>query len=293
MKARSIWGDAMLASAGGCRCGADRPARVEAGDPSAAEVASDAVVLVGARGAVETRRRGGWSAAAVGERLAADDAVRARAGSATVAIGAGAQVTLEPSSEVSLGAFSGDRARLRLQRGRLRASVRGDLTLEVESAGSSALAAAERGAFAIFNDGHGHVAVATRAGEVRLTSRGGAVTLGAGERASVGADAAPARREVPESVYLKVSWPEEKTTRRTEVRVAGEAAPSARVEVNGELVAVAADGSFEARVELADGDNRLEVRATDLHDRTAVQASSVVVRRRAPAVEAESEGPWE
>jgi hypothetical protein len=285
---------AVVMAAGACEC--DKRELADAGDVGVQpEFGVNDVVLVQAAGHVETRRSGEWGEAQVGQRLSTDDAVRARAGGAAkVAIGAGAEVAVGSRSEVSFGEVAGGRARVKLERGRMRADLSGDdLVLQVQSAGSPAVAEAKRGSFAVFTDGHGRVAVATRAGEVKLESSGGAVTIAAGEEAAVVGDAQPAKEVVPESVYLKVRWPEQRMTRETEVAVRGQADSSSHVEVNGQVVVVAEDGTFEAQVKLEDGRNRVEVRATDLHERTATEETSVVVRRRAPTVKAKSEGIWE
>ena len=95
----------------------------------------------------------------------------------------------------------------------------------------------------VYREGDGGEAVASRAGEVMLKSSGGEVTVAAGEQAEVADDAEPEKSTVPESVYLKVRWPEERMTRETVASVRGEADPTSQVEVNGQVVAVAADGN--------------------------------------------------
>jgi hypothetical protein len=145
----------------------------------------------------------------------------------------------------------------------------------------------------VFSDGSGGVAVATRTGEVRLRGGGGEVIVAPGERATVATNEAPEKEAIPDSVYLKVRWPEQRMTRDTEVLVRGAAEASARVDVNGVPVEVGPDGNFEARVALEEGRNDLRVQVIDLSERTATEESSVVVRRRAPRVKAESEGIWE
>jgi hypothetical protein len=273
--------------AGACDCDDKPPAPVAKAPP--------AIVVLEAKGEVETRRAGQWGEAQVGDRLSPRDAVRAGGwGNARVAIGDGGEVVVEPASEVTIGEMRGESARVRLERGRLRADLSGDeLLIEVESAGSDAIAAAKSGSFSVFSDGRGGVAVATRTGEVRLRGGGGEVIVAPGERATVEKNQAPEKEQVPDSVYLKVRWPEQRMTRDTEVTVRGAADASARVDVNGVPVEVGPDGSFEAQVPLKEGRNDLRVQVTDLSERTATDESSVVVRRHAPRVKAESEGIWE
>ncbi len=162
----------------------------------------------------------------------------------------------------------------------------------MESSGSSAVAEASTGSFAVFNDGKGLVAVVADAGEVKLTSGGGDTLLAAGEGARILGDAAAVREAVPRSVLLKVAWPEEKVTRVASVTLRGEAGPGAAVWVNGKEAQVAADGRFEAEVPLAPGVNSVSVTSMDRFGRTADVEETLRVDRRPPPVKAQHEG-WQ
>jgi hypothetical protein len=264
------------------------------GDPATSPPAATAAVLTESEGTVETGAGENWSGMSVGQKVAPDAAVRTATGSgATLSLHSGATLDVEGDSEVTFGDVSSKRARVRLERGRVGADLRqATAILEVETAGSSALAQARDGQFAVFNDGRGLVAVAAGAGEVELTSEGGRVVVGEGERATVENDAAPASAAVPPSVFLRVAWPTQRTRRRT-VAVSGQAAAGTVVRVNGRPATVGADGAFATAVALENGSNRVEVEATDMLGRTTKRAATVILNRRAPAVKAKNEGLWE
>jgi hypothetical protein len=244
--------------------------------------------LAAARGEVEVRRGGRWTQLGQGARLDKDDVIRTAPGAtATVVMGEDIEVQLQASSEVSLRDLSATASRVRLERGRLGASVTSDrVVLKVESSASSAVAEARRGRFAVYTDGKGLVAVTASAGEVKLHSSGGDALLGAGERATVVKDAAPQREAVPASVFLKVKWPEAETGARTVV-VRGRADVGSEVAVNGLPTEVAGDGTFTAAVTVGAGRTDLAVVATDLAGRSATARGAVVGKHTAPRIQVE------
>jgi hypothetical protein len=245
-------------------------------------------LLATARGEVEVKRGGRWTPLGAGGRLDRDDVIRTAAGAtATVSMGEDIEVRLQGSSEVSLRELTATASRVRLERGRLGASVASDkVVLKVESSASSAVAEARRGRFAVFTDGKGLVAVTATAGEVKLRSSGGDAVLGAGERALVVKDEAPRREAVPASVFLKVKWPEAAPNAK-QVVVRGRADVGAAVAINGQPAEVAPDGTFTATVAVARGRNDLEVVAVDLGGRSASARGAVQVQRTAPRIEVE------
>jgi hypothetical protein len=244
-------------------------------------------LLSAAKGEVEVKRGAAWQRLAAGSRLDRDDVIRTAGGSAATVSIEDIEVQLQASTEVSLRELTATASRVRLERGRLGASVASDrVVLKVESSGSSAVAEARRGRFAVFTDGKGLVAVTATAGEVKLASSGGDALLGAGERAVVVKDAAPHREAVPASVFLKVKWPEVATNAKAVV-VRGRADIGAAVAINGQPAEVGADGTFTATVAVARGPNDLEVVATDLGGRSAAARGVVQVQRSAPRIEVE------
>jgi len=251
------------------------------------------MVLTGGQGVIEVRRGDDWQVATPGQELALDDAVRTTAdGSAMLSVG-GAAVELGAGSEVSIRELTAELARLQLEHGRLAAEMPDEsLVVKVQSAGSSAVAEARKGRFAVFNDGRGLVAVASSAGDVRLSSEGGDVLLAAGERGSVVADSAPKKDEVPKAVLLKVSWPEQTLPRPREVVVRGRVEASTTVTINGTAVAVARDGEFETTVTAQRGSNPISITARDLLGKTATKKGSIKVSPGPPSATADTDGIW-
>jgi hypothetical protein len=240
-------------------------------------------------GSVEVRRGPAWVKLKPGERLEKDDAIRTAAGAtATVAVGEDVEFQVQASSEVTLRELTATASRVRLERGRVGASVTGGkVVLRVESAHSSAVAEARRGKFAVFTDGKGLVAVAATAGEVRLSSSGGDALLAAGEQGRVLGDGAPRREPVPASVYLKVRWPEPVPGDKVLV-VRGAADVGATVAVNGTPATVGADGTFTATVPAVQGRTKLSVTAVDLGGRAASASATVGALRKPPSVKVET-----
>jgi hypothetical protein len=258
-------------------------------DPAAVAVA---VVLTPAQGDVQVRHgpKGPWSAVQSPLPLGLDDSVRTALGSAaTLRVGRDGVIEIRERTEVSVRQLLADRARFRLERGRIGATP-GNTAVAIESSGSSAVAEASTGSFAVFNDGKGLVAVVAEAGEVKLTTGGGDAVLAAGQGARVVGEAAPVREAVPRSVLLKVAWPEQKETRESTLTLRGEADPGALVSVNGKQAQVGEDGHFEAEVPLAPGTNRVSVTSVDRFGRTAGEEEALRVDRRPPPVKAQHEG---
>jgi hypothetical protein len=255
-----------------------------------------AVELTAVQGEVEVRRGAGgeWTAARVPLSLGLDDSIRTPAGgAATLRVGQDGSIEVRERTELSVRQLLVNRARFRVERGRVRATPGPSrVAVALESSGSSAVAESSTGSFAVFNDGKGLVAVVAEAGEVKLTSAGGDTVLAAGQGARVLGAAAPATEAVPRSVLLKVAWPEEKLTRQAAVTLRGEADPGALVSVNGKEMQVGPDGRFETEVPLAAGANPIAVRSLDRFGRTADESETLQVDRRPPPVKARTEG-WQ
>ena len=286
---------ALLLALTGCgTCGKEPAPPAPVSGPPAPARARVQVEVTSARGEVEYRRgaSGAYLPASGGMTLGLEDALRTGAGSsAALSVGSDGTIFLRERTEVSVKQLLVDRSRFRLERGRLAATPgKSRMKMAVESSGSSAVAEASSGSFAVFNDGHGLVAVVAEAGEVKLSSKGGDAVLAAGEGAQVQGSAAPHREAVPRSVLLKVAWPSEKVSRQETMVVRGEADPGASVSVNGRDAQVSADGSFEAEVPLAPGQNRISVSSTDRFGRTAGDAALLQVDRKPPPVKVDLEG---
>ena len=289
---------AFLVHAGCSSCGprAQKPApAASVPAPAYAPMAGPVSVdLSQAQGDVQVRRGTGapWGPVQLPLSLGFDDSVRTGVGgAATLKVGRDGTIQVRERTEVSVRQLLADRARFRLERGRIGATP-GQTAIAVESSGSGAVAEATTGSFAVFTDGRGLVAVVAEAGEVKLKSNGGDTVLAAGQGARVVGNSAPVREAVPRSVLLKVAWPDQKVTREINVTLHGEADPDAVVSVNGLETAVGSDGRFVAVVPLLPGKNRVSVTSTDRFGRTADAEETVRVERHAPPVHAEHEG-WQ
>src|SRR5712664_4583259 len=156
--------------------------------PAYAPMASPVVVeLSQTQGDVQVRRGPSqpWGPAQLPLSLGFDDSVRTGVGgAATLKVGRDGSIEVRERTEVSVRQLLADRARFRLERGRIGATP-GHTAVAIETSGSSAVAQASTGSFAVFNDGKGLVAVVAEAGEVKLTTGGGDAVLAAGEGARV------------------------------------------------------------------------------------------------------------
>ena len=135
----------------------------------------------------------------------------------------------------------------------------------------------------VLSDERGRVSVAALSGKARFTAGGKSLTLPQGTQSSSEPGATPSDPErIPEEVLLEVVWPAaEQRHGVAETEVAGRAAPSSAVTVNGTRTTVGADGHFTATVPLRTGKNPVDVSAEDLTGRTR-QASATLVRRGPP-----------
>lgn len=250
------------------------------------------IALLSTKGNVQTLRDGTWKKAAVGE-LSADQAVRTKGkGSATVAIGA-SKVVVEQNSQVTVKNSADKVADLQLEKGRVRADlVDEDVTLRIRAAGSDAVAEAKKGSFSVFNDGRGLVAVASRTSEVKLSSNGGDLVLGAGEQGQVVASSQPEKKKRRKAILLSVVWPDKKQGKKRRTTIRGKSAVGSEVTVNGQVVAVDADGAFSASVPLSQGRNPVSVTARDLFGREKTRTRKLDVERSPPKVEADTDNLW-
>lgn len=252
-------------------------------------------LVVTAPGALERQDGGRWVAVVQGTRLQATDRIRTQ-GEGSVALQAadGSRIELVDEVEVTVEALTRSLAELELHRGRLRADLAegSDLALRVTSSGASAQA--QNGAFVVVADGSGMVAVASETAEVRLRAQDREVLVAAGHQAVVQPDGPPSDPEaIPESVLLQVAWPTSRVQRERRLVVRGHVAPGSEVRVADQRTAVRPDGSFETEIELAEGANRIAVRARDVAGRTKVEESpAVMVKTHPPPLEVLSQGQW-
>jgi hypothetical protein len=98
---------------------------------------------------------------------------------------------------------------------------------------------------------------------------------------------------LPNSVLLKVAWPNDRTTVAERVAISGRVDVGTEVTVNGVPATVGRDGRFVAEVKLADGRNQLSVRATDIEGRTTVRQAVIEALLEGPDVRVENGSLWE
>ncbi|MBI1946141.1 MAG: FecR domain-containing protein [Deltaproteobacteria bacterium] len=245
------------------------------------------------RGSVQARAaQGGWADAAVGQRLASDDSVRAgRASEATLRLGDGVEVRLSPRSEFTVRELSAEVSKIRLDQGHVTASVDegGKRVLRVQARGSDAEAESAGGQFGVVTDGSGQLAVATSTGSVKLSAAGSTVEVAAGETSAVTGGAPSAPRPIPSSLFLKVGALGPQKTRELSTTVSGAADPGSVVSVGEQVARVDDKGRFQVKVPLKDGQNQLAVDVTDATGRTKTAAlPPITVDRAKPAIEAET-----
>jgi hypothetical protein len=245
-----------------------------------------------------TVERGGgtapWTALKDGDALALDESIRTgEDGRAVLDVGDAARVQVEPASQFSVRELTREAARVRLDGGRMSATVREGMgaSLAVENRGSDAVATSEGGELSVVNTGHGEVLVAARRGRVRLSAAGGSVDVGAGEQSSVHSETAPsAPSAIPASLFLKVVGLDKRMQRETSTTVHGNASPGAIINVNGIRAVSESDGTFAAVVELKEGRNAIVVQAEDvLGRRERVDAGQVTVKSKMAPVESKAD----
>lgn len=273
-------------------------------DPAAPDGQSDAqaVAVLKVSGAVEARGAAGWLTVQVGDRLQRFDAVRTGPdGAATLDFGAQATIELHPDTQLSASTArpatpDGQPARLglSLEQGRITTAIKptADGVVVVSAAGSDAVASAASGSFSMTADGRGQVAVAGLSGSVRLSARDKSVIITAGQQSVVASGLPPAApAAIPSSLFLKVGGPGATVQREHSAQVSGKTAPGALVWINGALVTVGPNGEFKAKVPLAEGANRILVKAVDAAGRVETSPlPPIVVNSRAPP--AASEVVW-
>lgn len=268
-------------------------AAADAGERDAAPRFENLVVTTPGR--LERQEGDQWVAVAAGTQLRVTDRIRTQGeGAAALQAADGSRIELVDEVEVTVESLTRSLAELELHRGRLRADLAegSDLALRVTSSGASA--EAQNGAFVVVADGSGMVAVASETAEVRLRAQDREVLVAAGQQAVVAPDQPPSDPEaIPESVLLEVAWPTGRVQRERRLVVRGQVAPGSEVRVADRSTRVRPDGSFETEVSLAEGVNRVAVRARDIAGRTKVDESpAVMVKTRPPPLEVLEQGQW-
>jgi len=242
-----------------------------------------------ANGTVEAQRAGRWLLIKRGDQLTRSDVVRTAAGStAVLRLAAGTQIELRPGVEIGLDRLPGGPT-VDLRRGRVLARVGGAETLAF-TARETRTVNEGPARFLVRADEQGRVSVAALEGKTRFTAGGKSVALAAGTTSSSVRGAPPDDPErIPEEVLLNVVWPSAEH-HGAEAEIAGRAAPSTVVLVNGAAANMGVDGRFTAKVRLREGKNVVHVEAEDVAGRTRRDQSTLVRRSSQPPMLAPETG---
>lgn len=236
-----------------------------------------------------------WVEIRAGETLSATDRIRTNGtGVVKLETGDGSRIELVDEVEVSVEALTKSLAELELHRGRLRADLASgsDAAIRVTSSGASA--EARTGAFVVFADGSGMVAVASETADVTLRAQEREVVVEAGQQALVRPESPPTDPEaIPSEVFLKVAWPSKRRQREKRLVVSGRVDPGTAVRVGERVATVTEDGSFATPVDLQEGRNEVVVKARAIGGGVKTEASSVIVKNRPPRLEVISPAQWD
>lgn len=246
---------------------------VAAGDPTGR------LVITEVRGPVTLTSAGRPAPAGEGDVLdGADQLATGPDGRAVLELG-GAVIRLGPVSSMVVQGVDTDGVRLELQDGQLQATVRpGTAAVRVDSKGREIVATNADFSVGVHED---VLQVATGRGEVRLTGVDPPTVLAEGQLATV-VDGSLTREALPTELLLAVEWADERRTRAVTQVLTGSTSPGAEVTIRGSFGkrTVRADkrGRFSAEVPLAEGENPVELTATDVLGRNAEVTGTLAVR---------------
>ncbi len=221
-----------------------------------------------ARGEVQrVSATGRASAATVGDQVEPQERLTVgEGGRAVLGVGEGSQLTLEARSSIRVTSVEETGVRVELEEGRVQAKVSQGSTLLGIQRGDREVAVSD-GAVAVTTGEGGRLRVEAEQGSADLSGFGDARSLSAGERLTLDDTGASAVEPVPDELLLEVSWPQAKATREEELVVKGEAPAFAQVRVGraGRWWNTRADaaGQFSVVIELAEGENTVEVVVED------------------------------
>lgn len=187
-------------------------------------------------------------------------------GAAVLSFGAETRVALRPDSSMKVLAVQEDGVRVALENGRVQATVREGGAPVAVTAGGRDITARDADV-TVARTADGTVGVEATRGTAELSGFGAETSVGAGARVIAPEGGAATRVAAGQEQLLSLAA----TPRRISadaVEVRGTTEPNARVTILGGLASIttAADrqGAFSARVPLREGQNHLEVRASDV-----------------------------
>lgn len=259
-------------------------ARPRPGAPAATAVPSarGGAAVLDVEGRVERRTgRDRWTDVAPGDVVEPEHALRTGPGAqAHLALGPGARLQVDERTVLEVCEVGPALHHLRVEQGRVGVDYAelGERRVRIDGPGGATAAAARGARFDVVSTG-GLLAVATETGGVDLSSEAGVVHLGKGERSSAAAGAPPAPPEpIPVHVVLKVASALAAAGDGGCDRLAGQVEPGTELRLDGEVVPVADDGSFDVRP--GPRSHALRLRARDVAGR--VVERDVPCRAAAP-----------
>jgi hypothetical protein len=226
-----------------------------------------------------------WVRLTLGDPVRPGDAVRT-GGDGALSHGFGAaRLRMEEGSELQLELFEAQRVRARLE-GRAEASAPGSgLTLQIADKGGG-LATLAFGRAAL-RSGLAQTAAAALEGKLTLSAPGGQVELSPGQYSLLQEGQGWGQAAtLPARPALRVDWPTRALTNQAELTLKGRGGGLSRVWVQGRPVATAADGSFEAKVRLRRGRQRVRVVAADVLGHKVTRARWITLDPDAPTIRA-------
>ncbi|MBF5042031.1 FecR domain-containing protein [Aggregicoccus sp. 17bor-14] len=211
----------------------------------AAPSAKPELVVTALEGTVERGAAGRWQPVRVGEVVAPEQTLRtaARAHAELSVGGEGARLVLPERSELQVGGLTRASHRFRLTRGRVQVDYAPEGAREVRiESDSGAVAQASGARFWMLASGT-VVAVAAERGLVNLSAAGREVQVREGQQAVVVKGGAP---QAPTAIPLDVLLSVARTAQRSGACavVEGRVEPGSELLVDGEPMAVVADGRF-------------------------------------------------
>ncbi|KFE69339.1 hypothetical protein [Hyalangium minutum] len=252
------------------------------------------LTITDVKGDVEVRRADGtWEPVKPGRKLLPSEVLRTKDGGTASLRGDAADVTVEPSSEMSMEEISATATRFLLVNGMATAEVHSGVrhTLVMRATGSDAVATTTAGKFAMSNNGAGTVAVGTQAGEVTFQGNGKIVIVRAGQQSVVrpGSSGPSEPVNIPSSLLRKVQWPSARQNKR-EIIVQGEAEPGTRLEIGGQTFSPGQDGVFTRTVSLKEGENDVKLKVSSVGGNQEEASQKFHVDTQAPKFKVKI--PW-
>jgi hypothetical protein len=244
-------------------------------------------------GTVEAFQNGQWYVARAGHLLSSKDVVRTHGGSHALLRRGSVEIDVRDNMDLRLDKLEETTTKLGLLReGRVSANVGKDgdkLEIEALDTRTTNLGAAS---FAVSLAPSGKVSVTAAEGAARFEAHGKQVVVRKGNESTAFPGGVPSDPEpIPEQLLLSVVWPEDDKAEAVS-KIRGRASPSSRVRVNGEETPVAPDGTFMARVQVAEPKTRVHVEAEDITGRQKTVDKVLRPAPRAPSLQTSGDELW-